>query len=212
MWGRSPRRSVIEGGGGRNRLLCFSRRALPLSIGPIEADLRVHQAGATAKNPLCRHLIRRGPTVLPRCGFRGLGIPTQAVGPPSPAGGTGLASSPSPSGFDLLDAQDPGPARLVPEHLGEHPLRLPARGKELDHAVDLIADDGPEKHPRRLQRRELLVFGPSGRVHLDGCGGQRFRVLPMRLCKGALRCERRPPASHGQRMRLIPVATARTQL
>jgi hypothetical protein len=51
-----------------------------------------------ARIPWCRHLIRRGSTVLPRCGLGVSAFPTQAVGPPAPAGeGTGLASSPSPS-------------------------------------------------------------------------------------------------------------------
>jgi hypothetical protein len=51
-----------------------------------------------------------------------------------------LVRRPRPE-LDLLDAQDAAPVGLVPQGLSEHPLRLPARREELDHAVDLVTHD-----------------------------------------------------------------------
>jgi hypothetical protein len=63
--------------------------------------------------------------------------------------------------FDRLDTQNVAPARLVAEDAGEHRFRLDARGKEFDHAPDLVADDGVEDHradSRALGTSRLRTF------------------------------------------------------
>jgi hypothetical protein len=59
--------------------------------------------------------------------------------------------------------QNPAPVRLVLQGLSDHPLRLPARGEELNHLVDLVADDSPEKH--WTQKKASMRRKTVDRIH-----------------------------------------------
>jgi hypothetical protein len=52
--------------------------------------------------------------------------------------------------LDSLDVQDVSPTGFVGEDADKHRLRLMALEEELDHALNLVADDGVKDHSRTV--------------------------------------------------------------